>query len=99
MTTTHTDDGLDWATVHDPHDPRRLLDQLAELRRHRDAIDTHMRHLVAYAREHVKPRPYRLADLADAAGLSISGVRIFYSHDDTTTVARLLAGTHSHPDR
>jgi hypothetical protein len=82
--------GIDPAQVHDPHNARQLLDCLAELRRQRDDIDRRMRQLIAYAREHVQPRPYRLADLAEASGLSISGVRTFYRPDDTDTVAPLL---------
>ncbi|MEU7908986.1 hypothetical protein [Actinoplanes sp. NPDC049118] len=82
--------GIDPADVHDPHNAQQLLDCLTELRRQRDAIDHQMRQLIAYAREHVKPRPYRLADLAEASGMSISGVRIAYSPDDTASVAPLL---------
>ncbi|WP_436523390.1 hypothetical protein [Actinoplanes sp. HUAS TT8] len=78
------------ADIHDPHNAQQLLDYLTELRAQRDVIDCQMRRVVAYAREHVKPRPYPLADLAEASGLSISGVRTFYSPDDTALVAPLL---------
>ncbi len=40
-----------------------------------DRVDRDIRILLAYARELATPRPYRLADLADAAGKSLSGVR------------------------
>lgn len=82
--------GTDPADVHDPHNAQQLLNYLTELRSHRDAIDRQMRRVIAYAREHVKPRPYRLADLAEASGYSISGVRTAYSPDDTAIVAPLL---------
>jgi hypothetical protein len=82
--------------LHDPHDPARLLEHLAQLRRHRDAVDAQMRHLVAYAREYVKPRPYRLADLADAVGLSTSGLRLYYGPDHVAAVGHLLADAIQH---
>ncbi len=78
------------ADMHDPHNAQQLLDYLSELRRQRDAIDQQMRQLIAYAREHVKPRPYRLVDLAQASGMSISGIRTAYNTDDTITADPLL---------
>lgn len=48
-----------------------------------------MRLLVAYAREFVRPQPYPLKDLARAAGLSISGVRIAYDEDEIREVGEL----------
>ena len=56
---------------------------------------TDIRLLLAYAREHVQPRPYRLADLADAAGMSISGVRTAYIQADITHASRLTSGTQA----
>ena len=56
-----------------------LLIALAEARRRRDQADTEIRMLLAYARELTTPRPYRLIDLAQAAGMSISGVRMAYA--------------------
>jgi hypothetical protein len=53
-----------------------------------------MRLLLAYAREIVTPRPYRLADLAHAAGISISGVRTAYTHTDIQHAAQLADGRH-----
>jgi hypothetical protein len=67
------------------HDP--LLTTLAALRRQRHDLDAAMRRLLAYEREFTRPRPYRLADLADAAGMSISGVRTAYDVDEITHVA------------
>lgn len=67
------------------HDP--LLTTLAGLRRQRHDLDAAMRRLLAYGREFTSPRPYRLADLADAAGMSISGVRTAYDAEEITQVA------------
>jgi AraC-like DNA-binding protein len=61
-----------------------VLDQLAAARRDRDEADRRIRQLVAYGRTLTYMRPYRLADLAEAAGMSISGVRTCYTADDVT---------------
>jgi hypothetical protein len=70
-----------------------LLAALAEARQRRDQADRDMRVLLAFAREITAPRPYRLADLAQAAGMSISGIRAAYSPGDVQHAARLLDGT------
>ena len=44
-------------------------------------------HVLAYAREFTEPRPYRLDDLARAAGMSLSGVRIAYDDDEISHIA------------
>jgi hypothetical protein len=49
-----------------------------------------MRLLLAYAREVVRPRPYRLADLARAAGMSISA-RLADSQDDIHQAAKFAS--------
>jgi hypothetical protein len=67
------------------HDP--LLTTLAGIRRQRHDLDAATRRLLAYGREFTRPRPYRLADLADAAGMSISGVRTAYDAEDIAQVA------------
>ncbi len=41
----------------------------------------------------MQPRPYRLADLADAAGMSISGVRTAYTKADIDRAAALTGGS------
>jgi hypothetical protein len=64
---------------------------LADARQREEQASYEIRLLVAYAREVVQPRPYRLADLAQAAGMSISGVRTAYSAADVETVTALLA--------
>jgi hypothetical protein len=69
-----------------------LLEAIRAVRQRKEQADQDMRLLLAYAREHVTPRPYRLADLAKAAGRSISGVRTAYTQADITHAARLTSG-------
>ena len=71
-----------------------LLAALADSAQRRQRADQQIRLLLAYAREHVQPRPYRLADLAQAAGMSISGIRAAYTADDVCFVVTLLGGSH-----
>ena len=75
-------------TIGDP-----LLAALADAAQHKHRADHQIRLLLAYARELTQPRPYRLADLADAAGMSISGIRAAYTPGDVQHAARLLDGT------
>jgi hypothetical protein len=75
-------------TIGDP-----LLAALADAARRRQRADHDMRLLLAYAREHTQPRPYRLADLAKAAGMSISGIRTAYAKADIEEAARLTGGS------
>jgi hypothetical protein len=51
------------------------------------AAERDLRLLLAYAREFAEPRPYRLEDLARAAGMSISGIRTAYDDDEVADVA------------
>jgi hypothetical protein len=67
-----------------------LLEAIRAVRQRKEQADRDIRLLLAYAREHVIPRPYRLADLADAAGMSISGVRRAYSQADIELAARVI---------
>lgn len=67
-----------------------VLAAIGEARNCRDQADVAIRILLAYARELASPRPYRLADLAAAAGMSVSGVRTAYTHDDIETAQRIL---------
>ena len=70
-----------------------LLAALADAARRRQRADHDMRLLLAYGREHTQPRPYRLADLADAAGMSLSGIRTAYTKADSEEAARLTGGS------
>ena len=73
--------------------PDPLLAALADAKQRKQRADHDIRLLLAYAREHVRPRPYRLADLAQAAGMSISGVRTAYTQADVEQAARLTGGS------
>ena len=73
--------------------PDPLLAALIDARERKQRADHDIRLLLAYAREHTQPRPYRLADLAEATGMSISGVRIAYSTADIDQAARLTGGS------
>ena len=72
-----------------------LLAALADAAQRKQRADHDMRLLLAYAREHVRPRPYRLADLAKAAGMSISGIRTAYTQADIEHAARLTGRARS----
>jgi hypothetical protein len=72
-----------------------LLAAVADAARRRQRADHQIRLLLAYAREHVRPRPYRLADLAAAAGMSISGIRTAYTQADIDHAARLTGSARS----
>jgi hypothetical protein len=67
-----------------------LLATLANLRAQRLRMEADMRLLIAYARRFTHPRPYKLIDLAEAAGMSISGVRIAYDAEELDQLAELL---------
>ena len=68
-----------------------LVSAVRNARLRKEQADRDLRLLIAYAREIVTPRPYRLADLAEAAGISISGVRTFYNRADVEQAAQLVA--------
>ena len=68
-----------------------LLTALADARQRKEQAAQDLRLLLAYAREFAVPRPYRLADLAEAAGMSISGIRTAYTPGDIEAVSILLA--------
>jgi hypothetical protein len=72
----------------DGSDP--LLTVLAGLRSQRLRLEAEMRLLIAYGRRFTHPRPYKLIDLADAAGMSISGVRTAYEAGEVEQVAEAL---------
>ena len=80
---------LTWDHDHD-YDP--LLCEIAEARDAMLEAEARMRLLIAYGREFTRPRPYRLEDLARAAGMSISGIRTAYDNDEIAEVARLTGG-------
>lgn len=69
-------------------DAEPLLSALAGARRRRQDAEAEIRRLIAYGREFTRPRPYKLADLATASGMSISGVRTAYDHQEVADVQK-----------
>lgn len=67
-----------------------LLAEITAARREMREAEARLRLLIAYGREFVTPRPYPLKDLAEAAGMSISGTRSAYADDEITDVAHRL---------
>jgi|UniRef100_UPI003F490C92 hypothetical protein len=68
-----------------------LLDKLRELSAKKREIDTQIELLVTYSRHFLRPRPYQLVRIAEATGLSISGVRTMSNRKRTREeVARNL---------
>jgi hypothetical protein len=82
---THTAEQLRLAWEEADLDP--LIAALRKQQRAKADADANIRVLLAYGREIVHPRPYRLIDLAEAAGMSISGTRTGYDHRDVDTAA------------
>jgi hypothetical protein len=78
----------------DAEDVDPLLTALTAARGEMNRAEHHLRQLLAYGRECVQPRPYRLEDLAGAAGMSISGVRTAY---DDRTIAEVVEYTGAKP--
>jgi hypothetical protein len=74
-----------------------LLAELAACRAQMLHLERTMRLLIAYAREYVRPQPYQLKDLAQAAGMSISGVRIAYDEDEIREVGDLTGDKPRRP--
>jgi hypothetical protein len=75
-----------------PRDP--VLAAIKDAHDRKDQADRDLRVLLAYARELTRPRPYRLTDLAAAAGMSISGVRTAYTHEDIAIARQRWGGDH-----
>ena len=67
-----------------------LLATLEGLRAQRLRLEADMRLLIAYGRRFTHPRPYKLIDLASAAGMSISGVRTAYDIDEIDQAIAIL---------
>ena len=83
--------GMTSVTGSDParSDDDPLLTEIRNARRRKLQAEQDLRTLIAYGREFTRPRPYRLEDLARAAGMSISGIRTAYDEDEIAEVSRL----------
>jgi hypothetical protein len=81
-------EGLRMSWAEEDVDP--LLSTLASLRNRRLQLEADMRLLIAYGRCFTHPRPYKLIDLANAAGMSISGIRTAYDGDEIDQAAQIL---------
>lgn len=66
-----------------------LINELRRARADRDHASARIKLLVAYGREFIA-RPYTLGTLAQAGGLSTSGVRTVYSPADIDEVSRRI---------
>ena len=82
-------EGLRLARDEGGEDP--LLTSLTRARDRMLAAEHDLRLLIAYAREFTEPRPYRLEDLARAAGMSISGIRTAYDDNEIDQVASITS--------
>jgi hypothetical protein len=70
-----------------------LLIALSNARAAREAADRDIRRLLAYGREFHGDRPYKLEPLAQASGLTPSGVRTAYGSNEIDTVAHCIGRT------
>lgn len=84
-------------TAWDEGDIDPLLATLAHLRQKRLRLEADMRLLIAYGRRFTHPRPYKLIDLANAAGMSISGVRTAYDEEEVDQAAQILGRSPVQP--
>ncbi|MDQ0790808.1 transposase-like protein [Streptomyces sp. B3I8] len=75
---------------HDVHHEDPLLIALGNARATREAADREIRHLLAYGREFHADRPYKLEPLAQAGGMSPSGIRTAYGSSEIQSVARQI---------
>jgi hypothetical protein len=81
-------EGLRMSWAEEDIDP--LLSTLTSLQNRRLQLEADMRMLIAYGRCFTHPRPYKLIDLANAAGMSISGIRTAYDTDEIDQAAEIL---------
>ncbi|WP_405649619.1 hypothetical protein OG581_52555 [Streptomyces sp. NBC_01386] len=82
-----TDDAHHLEAASDGLDTDPLLLALHEARARKSAADAEIRRLLAYGREFHGNRPYRLESLAQASGMTPSGVRTAYGEEELSQVA------------
>ncbi|WP_346172172.1 hypothetical protein [Streptomyces roseofulvus] len=76
------DDAHHLEAASDGLDTDPLLLALEEARARKTAADAEIRRLLAYGREFHGPRPYRLESLAEASGMTPSGIRTAYGAEE-----------------
>ena len=64
-----------------------VLAALADAHARRMRAEEEIRLLLAYARQFVYPHPYTFGELANAAGMSVSGVRTAFGSQDVEKVS------------
>ncbi|MEV7776586.1 hypothetical protein [Kitasatospora sp. NPDC086791] len=67
-----------------------LLSAIGIARYRKEQAEAEIRRLIAYGREFTRPRPYKLSDLAAAAGMSVSGIRTAYGDGEVADVEQAL---------
>ncbi|MBT1189809.1 hypothetical protein HET69_38985 [Streptomyces sp. CJ_13] len=82
---------LEAAADADWQDNEPLLSAIGMARHRKAQAEAEIRRLIAYGREFTRPRPYKLADLAAASGMSVSGTRTAYGHDEVADVEQALS--------
>lgn len=86
-----------WEAALDSGDLPDLDPLLGEINAARERVRTaehQLRLLIAYGRDFARPKPYKLEDLAQASGYSVSGVRTAYGTDE---VAEIIHRTGTMP--
>ncbi|MFI5688214.1 hypothetical protein [Streptomyces sp. NPDC051636] len=63
-----------------------LLVALGNARARKESAELEIRQLLAYAREFHGDRPYKLEPLAEASGMSVSGIRTAYKDSELDAV-------------
>jgi hypothetical protein len=81
---------LEAAADADSEENEPLLSAVGIARYRKEQAEAEIRRLIAYGREFTRPRPYVLADLAAAAGMSISGIRTAYGRTEVADVEQTL---------
>ncbi|MET7622374.1 hypothetical protein [Streptomyces sp. NPDC005408] len=84
---------LEAAADADSEENEPLLSAIGLARYRKEQAEAEIRQLIAYGREFTRPRPYKLADLAAASGMSVSGIRTAYGHREVADVEQALGRT------
>lgn len=91
-----TEEAENLEAASDGLDTDPLLLALEDARARKAAADAEIRLLLAYGREFHGTRPYRLESLAQASGLTISGIRTAYG---TSEIEQVEHAVHRNANR